>query len=72
MNNINFSELAELPVQERIRLVEALWDTITEYPESIELSPAERRELNRRMEAYLKNPSEGTPWPEVKSKLLAR
>lgn len=72
MSNINFSELAELPIQERIRLVEALWDTIAEHPESIELTPAERRELDRRMEAYLKNPSEGTPWPEVKSKLLAR
>ena len=72
MSNINFSELAELPVQERIRLVEALWDTIAEHPESIELSSAERRELDRRMEAYLKNPSEDTPWPEVKSKLLAR
>lgn len=72
MNNINFSELAELPVQERIRLVEALWDTITEHPESIKLTPAERRELDRRMEAYLKNPSEGVPWSEVKSKLLAR
>ncbi len=72
MNNINFSELAELPVQERIRLVEALWDTIAEHPESIELTPAERRELDRRMDAYLKNPSEGAPWSEVKSKLLAR
>lgn len=72
MSGINFSELAELPIQERIRLVEALWDTIAEHPESIELTPAERRELDRRMEAYLKNPSEGTPWPEVKSKLLAR
>ncbi|MDZ7736641.1 MAG: addiction module protein [Gammaproteobacteria bacterium] len=72
MSSINFSELVELPVQERIRLVEALWDTIAEQPESIELTPAERRELDRRMEAYLKNPSEGTPWPEVKSGLLAR
>jgi len=72
MSNINFSTLAELPIQERLRLVEALWDTIAEHPESIKLTPAERRELDRRMEAYLKNPSEGTPWPEVKSKLLAR
>jgi putative addiction module component (TIGR02574 family) len=72
MSSINFSELAELPVQERIRLVEALWDTIAQHPEFIELTPAERRALDRRMEAYLKNPSEGTPWPEVKSKLLAR
>ena len=72
MSKVNFSELAELPVYERIRLVEALWDTIAQHPESIELTPAERRELDRRMEAYLKNPSEGTPWPEIKSKLLAR
>ncbi|MGH8119847.1 MAG: addiction module protein [Gammaproteobacteria bacterium] len=62
----------ELPVQERIRLVSALWDSIAEHPESIELTVAERRELDRRMEAYLKTPTAGTPWPEVKAKLFAR
>ena len=72
MSTVNFSELMELPVQERIRLVSALWDSIAEHPESIELTVAERRELDRRMEAYLKNPSTGTPWPEVKAKLLSR
>jgi putative addiction module component (TIGR02574 family) len=72
VNNVNFSELVELPVQERIRLVSALWDSIAEHPESIELTDAERRELDRRMEAYLKDPTGGTPWPEVKAKLLAR
>ena len=72
MSNVNFSELVELPVQERIRLVSALWDSIAKHPECIVLTVAERRELDRRMEAYLKNPTEGTPWPEVKAKLLAR
>lgn len=72
MNTVNFSELMDLPVQERIQLVTALWDSIAEHPESIKLTPAERQELDRRMDAYMKNPSEGTPWPEVKKKLLDR
>jgi len=72
MNTVNFSELMKLPVQERIQLVSALWDSIAEHPESIKLTPAEQQELDRRMEAYRKNPTEGTPWPEVKKKLLAR
>jgi putative addiction module component (TIGR02574 family) len=72
MTAVNFSELMDLPVQERIRLVSALWDSIVEHPECVELTEAERQELDRRMDAYLKNPTEGTPWPEVKKKLLAR
>jgi putative addiction module component (TIGR02574 family) len=72
MSTVNFSELMELPVQERIRLVSAIWDSIAEHPESIELTVAERQELDRRMEAYMKNPTEGTPWPEVKAKILNR
>jgi putative addiction module component (TIGR02574 family) len=72
MSTINFSELLELPVNERLRLVSALWDSISEHPELLKLTDAERKILDERMEAYMKNPTEGKTWSEIKAELLAR
>ena len=72
MSSINFSELLDLPIPERLRLVSALWDSITDNPESLELSDAERKILDERMEAYMKNPAKGKPWSDIKSELIAR
>ena len=72
MSTIIFSELLELPINERLRLVSALWDSITENPDSLELTDSERKILDERMEAYMNNPSEGKPWSEIKSELLTR
>jgi putative addiction module component (TIGR02574 family) len=69
---INMSEVLELPVADRLRLVEAIWDSITECPEQLELSEAQRAELDRRLEAWRENPEAGSPWPEVKAKILPR
>ncbi len=72
MSTVNFSELLELPVDERIRLASALWDSIVDNPEILELTDSERKILDERMESYMKNPTEGKPWSEIKSELLAR
>jgi len=72
MSTINFSELLELPINERLKLVSALWDSISDNPESLKLTDAERKILDERMEAYMKNPAEGKLWSEIKSELLAR
>ena len=39
MSAINLSEVLKLPVQERIRIVEAIWDSVAEHPEQVELLP---------------------------------
>lgn len=69
MGMIPLSEVFALPVDERIRLVGAIWDSIAEHPESLPLTESERVELDRRMDAYLKDPSAGQPWVEVKARL---
>jgi putative addiction module component (TIGR02574 family) len=72
MSTINFSELLELPVSERLRLVSALWDSISENPDTLKFTNSERKILDERMEAYMKYPTEGKPWSEIKSELLSR
>lgn len=70
MKPITVNDLLGLPVKERLRLVEDLWDSIAEVPEVVELSDAQRAELDRRLEAYHQDPDSGSPWSEVKERIL--
>lgn len=45
-------KLADLPLEKRIRLVEDLWDSIAADQEALELTPEQRAELDRRLDAY--------------------
>ena len=68
---VKLSELLELPVEERLKLVEALWESIAECPEALELTAAQKEELDRRLAAYERDPDAGVPWVELKQRLLA-
>lgn len=70
MKKIYASDIAEMPIEERIQLVEDLWDSIAELPESVPVPDWHKDELDRRLDAYHANPAEGTPWSELKEELL--
>jgi putative addiction module component (TIGR02574 family) len=63
------SEILQLSVAERIQIVEDIWDSISESPESLELSEAEKSELDKRLESYQQNPNEGIEWETLKKNL---
>jgi len=69
---INLAEVLELPVEERLRLVEALWDSLAKESGAIPLTDAQRRELDRRLEDYRRDPDAGAPWQEVRQRILSR
>ena len=52
------SNLKQLPVDERIQLVEDIWDSIASDQESLPLTSKQRVELDKRLDAYeaSKNP----------------
>ena len=56
----------KLSVSDRIRLVEEIWDTIAEENEAFELTDAQKRELDRRVEWVRNNPGQGRTWDEIK------
>ena len=66
------ADIIELSVAERIQIVEDIWDSIAAVPESVPLSEDQKNELDRRLEAYHKNPDSGSPWNEVKQRILGR
>ncbi|MBS4097822.1 MAG: addiction module protein [Sulfuricella sp.] len=58
-----------LPVQERIRLVELVWDSVAAVPEAVEISPALKAELEARLAEFEANPDAGYSWDQAKSRL---
>jgi putative addiction module component (TIGR02574 family) len=63
------SEILQLTIAERIQLAEDIWDSLAAFPEAIPVTDAQKEELERRLQAYAKNPNEGISWDELKDKL---
>ena len=61
-----------LSVEERLTLVEDLWDSIAEESAATPLSDAQRTELDRRLAEYAANPNDVVPWEEIKTSITAR
>jgi len=57
---------------QRLALVQEIWDTIAAEPHPPLLSDAQRQELERRVLEDEAAPDEVIPWEEVKAQALAR
>ena len=69
MKQISVAEILELPVQERIRLVELIWESIAAVPEAVEVTPELKAELEARLKEFEANPEAGYSWEQVQSHL---
>ena len=70
MKQLPFAELLELPIEERIRLVELIWDSIAAVPEAIPVSDELKAELNLRLAEFEADPQAGFPWEEVRKRIV--
>ncbi|MDY7032957.1 MAG: addiction module protein [Thermodesulfobacteriota bacterium] len=72
MKQITATDVLALSIPERIQLVEDIWDTIAYEPEAIELTEEEKKIIDKRLEAYHRNPDSGSPWEDVYKKIVAK
>ena len=72
MTTLMKENVLSLSVSERIQLVEDIWDTIAEVPDETVLTDAQKAELDLRLEAYHRNPHEGSPWNLVRERITGR
>ena len=66
---MNLQEILGLSVDERIRIVEAIWDSIAASPDLLPLTDAQRQELDRRLADYQAYPEDTRSWGEVRDDL---
>jgi len=63
-------EIRQLSVAERLLLVQEIWDSIAADQESLAVTEAQKEELDRRLKNYHASPGEGSPWDEVKRRIV--
>ncbi|MBI4478410.1 MAG: addiction module protein [Acidobacteria bacterium] len=69
MSSVDIQEILKLSVAERLELVETIWDSIAAAPENLPVTSAQRRELDRRLAEYQKNPGAGRTWEQIRDSL---
>jgi putative addiction module component (TIGR02574 family) len=58
------AKLSKLPIDERIKLVEELWDSIAADQKALPLTDEQKAELDRRLDAYEADGNRGRLAPE--------
>ena len=58
-----------LSVDDRLLLVEEIWDSIADSVESMEIPQSHKDELDRRLAALKDDPRAGSTWEDVKARL---
>ena len=69
MTQISVADILALPVQERIHLVELIWESVAAFPQAIEVSPELKSDLAARLVDFERDPEAGYTWDQVKEKL---
>ncbi|BAS58968.1 MULTISPECIES: addiction module protein [Leptolyngbya] len=67
--NNTLNQINELSIDDRIRLVQAIWDGIAAEQGFPELTLEQEQELDRRSAAYDANPDDVMTWEEVKASI---
>lgn len=58
-----------LSVEDRLALIEELWESLSGSEPGIALTNAQRDELDRRLADYRANPGDGVSWEELEKSL---
>jgi len=68
MAKVDIRPILDLPVSERLRVLEEIWESIAAEPNSIPLSDAIKEELDHRLDEMEADPDSGVPWEEVRKR----
>jgi putative addiction module component (TIGR02574 family) len=65
-------DIATLTPEERLSLLEELWDSLVATPDAVPLTDAQRAELDRRLDELDAEGPVGIPWDEVLDRIRSR
>ena len=63
------ADISDMTVEEKLQLIEDLWDSVADDPQAVPLTEAQAKELDRRLNAYRRDGDPGRPWREVLDEL---
>ncbi len=63
-------EIGSLNIEERLELIESLWESLVTDPSNIPVTDAQKRILDERLDAVAAGDDAGIPWEDVKARIL--
>jgi putative addiction module component (TIGR02574 family) len=73
MNDVLRDEIAKMTVEQRLALIDALWESIGPAgPPSAPLTEVQRAELERRLETIDQDEAHASPWEDVRARFQQR
>jgi putative addiction module component (TIGR02574 family) len=69
MSHVPIDHILELPTEERVAIVQEIWESMLEHPDSVEITAAQREELELCWVELQQNPDDGESWEDVKKSL---
>jgi putative addiction module component (TIGR02574 family) len=66
VDGAQIEEILRLDVEERLRIIQIIWDSIAAVPPTVPLTPAERAELDQRIAEDDADPGDVVSWQEAK------
>ena len=65
-------DIAQLSCEERLRLLDEIWESLSRTAEAIPLTSAQREELDRRLDELDREGPVGIPWEDVLHRIRGR
>lgn len=65
-------EISQLTPEERLGLIEQLWDSLTTNGDAVPLTSTQREELDSRLDEMDREGLSGIPWDDVLSQIRTR
>jgi len=69
MSRVPIDQILELPTPERVAIVQEIWESMLEHPDSVEVTAAQREELDRCLLDLEKYPDDVESWEDVKKSI---
>jgi putative addiction module component (TIGR02574 family) len=69
---VTLNQITSLAIQDRIRLVQDIWDSIAAEQAYPDLTEVEKQELDHRITAYETNPDDVMTWEDIKASIKRR
>ena len=69
MSDADIAEILKLPPEERLRLVELIWESLAATPSAVPLGDAHRAAIDEELAAHRRNPDDVVTLDEVLSEV---
>jgi putative addiction module component (TIGR02574 family) len=64
------SEFQNLSVEQRLQLIETIWESLVQEGRDIPVPDEHIEEIDRRLDDLELNPDDSSPWEEVRGRIL--